>query len=65
MAGLGDGGLAAHLADSEGTTVRANRLAIPALRFDMSGGLGFVVKDGVGDIHGFVPCEDRMPVHAC
>ena len=42
--------LAAHLADGERTTMRTHRLAIPALRFDVSGGLGFIVKDRVGDV---------------
>ena len=44
--------LALHAADANRTTVRAGRLAVPTRSLDVGQRLGFVVKDGVGDVHG-------------
>ena len=54
---------ALHAVNAERATMRAGRFAVPARSFDMLAGCVLVVKDFVGDIHGFAPC--RMPEYAC
>ena len=54
--------LAAHLTDGKRTTVRASGFTAPTLRFNVRSGLGFVVEDGVGDVHVHADC---MPHRAC
>ena len=50
--------LAFHAADANRTTVRAEHAVNPTRGFKVRKSLGFVVKNGVGDIdiHGGLPC---------
>ena len=60
-------GLAAHAMHLVRTTVRAGNVTIPARGFQVRQHLGFVVKDGIGDIdiHGGFPLWDHHMRGAC